>query len=671
MSSSNDENVRYRRVSKGVHDFKLVPLDDKYETSVNRIINKYPDSDFYETIYEYNQEHFNKFENTKSVAGFTGLTTKRLIFDFDHKKETDKAKADAVELASRLISHGVSEDNIRIYFSGNKGFHVEVHTDEYMSKSEVDNIIGNMTTGLETVDKKILDENRLFRLPLTFNKGGGLHKIPLTLKDLSDLSINDIRDKAILDDEKLDHYGQLIATYKTAKLPEAIVRLKNLTKQEKKELDENKVFEHGPDPAFMPVFLSKPMGALLQGFFEEGERNDAMMILATNMRKVGMPKDVCYNMLKSTLRNRAMRLGLDGYDKDELYKTIIEPVYSPRWKGGIYTEDNALVQKTIERYNLQAAKSMYDFKTPEDITKSTIEFLSNLQENRVYTGIDELDNKLMLTKGMMVGVLGAPSSGKTSFVNNFVEYTSLIGNKSLYLSLDMAESLLTIRMLGKYTNKSMRELEEMVRLQDPTKEVAKGIEKFHTNFKNVTFNFRNGLTVDDIENMIITYKQEAGDNLTMVAVDYLEKIRSHISDPTASSAFIAARLADIAKTHNVCLVLLLQPQKMAGGPEAPLLSFRRIKGSSVLEQDCRAILTMWRPGFNPDRREDDPNYDKYTSIAIVKQNMGEVGRMDFLWEGKTGVIKSMNRDEKLIFQDDMEEVKKLKEASKQPDEDLY
>ena len=69
---------------------------------------------------------------------------------------------------------------------------------------------------------------------------------------------------------------------------------------------------------------------------------------------------------------------------------------------------------------------------------------------------------------------------------------------------------------------------------------------------------------------------------------------------------------------------------------------RKVKGASVIEQDCRVILTMWRPGFNPSNSVDDC----YASVAVVKNNMGPVTQIDFGWSGLKGEFKELSMAEK-------------------------
>ena len=131
--------------------------------------------------------------------------------------------------------------------------------------------------------------------------------------------------------------------------------------------------------------------------------------------------------------------------------------------------------------------------------------------------------------------------------------------------------------------------------------------------------------------------------MRLLVLDYLVEKTGPYSDATANSGYVVGRLADLAKEKELCLLVLLQPQKQAGDPSDPLLSMRQVKGSSRVEQDLRLIMTVWRPGFNPENNNAD---DRYSSIAIVKNNMGPVGKYDFSWNGVTGRITELDEMER-------------------------
>lgn len=634
--------MKYKVISRGLKERQLVPV----HYDINNFIGKDAESDYYESIYQYNEEHKKKFDSTGSVAGITGLTTTKLVFDFDSSKDIEYSRKDAVELVSRLVHSGLSSDQLQISFSGAKGFHIEINTTEEFTRKQFENTVKNLAEGLETFDPKIVDENRIFRVALTKHPKTKAYKIPLTIDQLASMPIDAIQSMAKkADDNTWNSFNTLLdLTNHQVELPSSIKSFKNLSEKEKKLVDENLSLDDKPNMQNKPKHLSAARYALQQGFFEAGERHEAYMILAATYRALGYDKEIAYNMLKATNRLQAKRTGQEAFSTDEMWLSVIGSVFSPTWKGATYSDkENSLLIKTITKYKLQSETSKETkISMIDDVSSRFTTFAENIDKNRVLTGIPSIDEDVVLTTGMLVGWLGAPSSGKTSHVLNIVEHNALNGNHCFFGSHDMYDSLLYTRLLQKYANYDMMTILDMMKKRNPTKELRNAFETVKNNFANVGFNFQSGPTVEDIGRSIDEYQDKNGHKLRLVVIDYLEKVTGQYSDATANSGYNAARLADLAKDKEVCLILLLQPQKSAGDPSDPLLSYRKIKGASVIEQDARVIFTNWRPGFDPNN--DNVN-DNYATIAVVKNNMGPVGKYEFAWDGISGRIREMTMDE--------------------------
>ena len=635
--------MKYKVISRALKERKLVPLT----YNINDFIGDDVNSDYYESIYQYGEEHKKIWDETGSLAGITGLITKKLVFDFDSSKDIEYSRKDAVELVSRLVHSGVSSDQMQITFSGSKGFHVEINTTEEFTRKQFENTVKNLAEGLETFDPKIVDENRIFRVALTKHPKTKAYKIPLTIDQLATMPIDAIQSMAKnTDDATWNNFCTMteFASQTEVDLPANIKSFKNLSEKEKKLVDQNLSLDDKPNMNNKPKHMSAARYTLQQGFFEAGERHEAYMILAATYRALGYDKEIAYNMLKATNRMQAKRTGQEPFSTDEMWLSVVGSVYSPTWKGAVYSEkENALLIKTISKYSLQVeATKETKISMIDDVSNRFTSFAENIDKNRVMTGIPYIDEDVVLTTGMLVGWLGAPSSGKTSHVLNIVEHNAMNGNHCFFGSHDMYDSLLYTRLLQKYANYDMMTILDMMKKRNPTKELRNAFETVKNNFANVGFNFQSGPTVEDIGRSIDEYQDKKGEKLRLVVVDYLEKITGQYSDATANSGYNAARLADLAKDKEVCLILLLQPQKSAGDPSDPLLSYRKIKGASVIEQDARVILTNWRPGFDPNNDNKD---DKYATIAVVKNNMGPVGKYEFAWDGISGRIREMTMDE--------------------------
>lgn len=398
----------FHKTVKGVR--KLYPVDKIYDVA-SELIEKDPNSDYYESIYIYNSEAYDQLKKTKSLAGIRDIKTDRLVWDFDSKENMELALDDTKELIDRILPY-FKEENIRVFFSGNKGMHVEVHLTESITREQFEKLISNFAGDLETFDTTVKDQQRLFRFPLTKNVKTGLIKIPLTFEEL-DASVEEIKSFASEENIDFDLRSDILNSYEVEDLPEELREL-SLSKSKKEEVNKEVDAQDFPDMSRKPKHLTAAKYVLQEGFFNEGERNEACMILATTYKYLGYNKETTYNIIKATLRLRQDRLGLPDYDKEELWNTIVNPVYSPTWKGGTYTEEDGLLKATIERYNLGKSYDDSDVSLIglNDLTDRFKNFAANIDKNTIKTGIDEIDRKVRLTTGSLVVLVAAPSAGK-------------------------------------------------------------------------------------------------------------------------------------------------------------------------------------------------------------------------------------------------------------------
>lgn len=125
-----------------------------------------------------------------------------LYLDFDNIQDFSQAQADAITTLSYLkVCYHISEDNVLIYFSGNKGIHIIVPTgilgvEPTPLLNGIYKYIANSIksfTKHKTIDTQIYDNKRLFRIPNTIHEKSGLYKIPITATELRSLTEEEIR----------------------------------------------------------------------------------------------------------------------------------------------------------------------------------------------------------------------------------------------------------------------------------------------------------------------------------------------------------------------------------------------------------------------------------------------------------------------------------------------
>ena len=630
--------MKYYRLSDGLKDIgKLIP---ETENPYNFITNH--DTDWYLSLYKYNEDQKKEAETGQdgSIRGITDVTTNKLAFDFDNEDNIELARQDAMLTVERLKEKGINEDNMQISFSGGKGFSIIINHDQELTPEEHKAIAKEIAGDLKTFDTSVYNASRIFRLDYTKHNKTGLYKIPLSVKQFKNLDIDTIK-KTAKNNKKPKDLPEPI------QLPEPIKKLKAVKK--KPTPKESSLIPNSLDFTKKPYYLTDVKYALHKGYIPPGKGNVGMMILASTYKHVGFDKTDAYHMLKGVNEKRAEIYNIEMRPNDEIWNEVINYVYSPSWKGGTYDGETDLIKETCATFGISEKSSVVSIG---QVKNRFLDFAENINKNVIKTGIKDLDDTIMITTGMMIGALAAPSAGKTSLATKIVENLSNNDQNVLFLSLDMHDNLLYSRLLQRVSGinieKKLRSKIESDPSYDPNytfandSELDKAFDKVDDLYRNVNFDFTRGCTIESIEENIRMNKAKHGDNLKMVVVDYLEKVRGPFSDATANSGYVASRLSDLASTYDVALLLLLQPQKSAGDPSEELLSMRKVKGASVIEQDCRIIMTLWRPGFNPK----DSSNDNYASIAVVKNNMGPVTFIDFGWDGLKGEFKSLSRPER-------------------------
>ena len=296
-------NIEYIRLSESLKTYQLLPIT---ENIWNKISSN--EVDYYTSIFRYNQTHYDYWKKNNTVSGIKDVVTSKILFDFDNAKEPELARQDAITLVTRLLAAGIKQDNIQVAFSGAKGFSVEVDSTERFTPEEFKNITFSLASDLKNFDTVVNDPNRIIRVVGTKHPKSGLYKFPLTVNQLSEFDIPMIKELAA-NIENIDE--SVMATWgEESILPESITKMRATVKKEKK----TETMNHDLDMSIRPKWMIESKFALQQGFFEEGERNTACLILAATYKNQGFPKGIVYRMLKGTLELRAERLGLDGYD---------------------------------------------------------------------------------------------------------------------------------------------------------------------------------------------------------------------------------------------------------------------------------------------------------------------------------------------------------------------
>jgi KaiC/GvpD/RAD55 family RecA-like ATPase len=607
----------------------LIPVESGYDNYIDD-----DNKDWYVSLYKYNEEHKAILEKTGTLSGIKDVATDTLYFDFDDEKNIDNAKSEATDLAVRLIEDGFDEEDIQAYFSGMKGFGIEIKLSEDIPVERFKSILEHYKAKgvYKTLDLVVSDPQRIIRVPNTKHNKSGLYKVPLDLWEMDELSVDEIKTMAV---EPREYEW----TNNTSSLPPILKNVYIEVPKIKVANEFDKIDFTGKPRHWKPY-----KWALLQGYFQSGERHQALMVIAATCRSLGYSKDVAYDMCKGALRRSIDRYGQGGTDKKELFTNIIEEsIFSDRWNGGAYSpKTNPWLMEYCKRMDIKVEEEE-DKPCVEvsDMGLSFEKYAKEFDKNLIKVGLPTFDKHATFLTSTHNGILGAPGSGKSQFSLNFLKYASKENVNSIFLSLDMGSPLVYGTLIRGVLGCPFREAMDIYR--NNKKKAAEIDAKIKEQYKNVGFNFRAGLTVPDIKEIVKEQENRTGQKVKILVTDYLECLASPYADATASHGYITNQLKDLANELELCSLLLLQTQKHSTGDISdPLLSMRQIKGSSIIEQSCSTIVTLWREGYSPKTVE----RDRFISFAIVKNRFGSLWTGDFSWDGPKGHIFEISEEER-------------------------
>lgn len=630
----------YYRLCKTVNDTGiLVP----HTANIHSYIDD-PSAPWFQSVYKYNSKQYEQFENTGSVAGITDVVGNRFIFDLDNETSLETAKDDTIEACIKLEELGFNPDGFQITFSGMKGFGVEITLDKDITPIQHKELAFKVAGNLTSFDQKVYNASRILRVPGTKHEVSGLWKTYLKADDLMSYTIKDI--------EKLSSTKQDYAPDKLIQsVPSTLEFKKSVTKVE-------------PVKAALKIdYSNKPSGwsnckwAMSQGYqVKPSDRHHKLHCLVATAKGLGYSKEQAYYIIKNAMEQGVKTYGGDKVEKRELWTTV-DSTYVPTWQGGLYsckdgkTEWLTALCESLG-HNACDKNAKEEFLSVGKVFNQFESFAENIEKNTIKTGIESLDRNARFRTGQMIGLLGAPSSGKSTCALQILKKTSAMGIPSVFYSLDMADSELFQKIVQNVTEYNEQEIYHIFKTDPKRKQEI--LEATTEAFKNVKFSFNTGVSAEAIERSVLEYNETHDEPAKLLLIDYNELIAGPHSDATANSGHIAGLIKKLTNKLNVCTIVLLQPPKVRGDASDELDSYRAIKGSSLLEQCFSVILGIYRPGFSPV----DDSEDRFMVLNCLKNRMGRVFSIPYYWNGARGEINEIDEQGE-------QQLERLKDKKKQ------
>lgn len=283
----------YAGAHKGCH-INRVPLyiqeDEMRDKRVLTFLKAYANTDVYYTIYTYYGEDKDKCPI---------LAPLYLDFDDDdvegHYLEERSDVYRAVQLLSKWFK--VPVEQVRLYFSGSKGFHVIIPHEIFGWAPSADLntklkcVMAQIQKELGTgrIDGRIYDRKRLFRIPNSINGKSGLYKIPLTLDELMKIpSYEEL--KQIASKPKLAMFPVPVYSKESQEAFEGWIQAHQEQKHARRHTGPMKIPEGGRP-------LLPCVEAILRDGVGEGSRNNTAVAVASSILQSGKTLDETEDIL--------------------------------------------------------------------------------------------------------------------------------------------------------------------------------------------------------------------------------------------------------------------------------------------------------------------------------------------------------------------------------------
>lgn len=357
-----------------------------------------------------------RFVNREKVKGEVFISP--LYFDLDNPTDPEVSRVDAVKLVDFFTKElDVKDSDVQAYFSGSKGFHVLVESQALGISPRNDlhkifkHIAGYLVhrLGLTSLDLVVYTSSRMLRLPNSVHQKTRLFKIELSLDELRNKNLGEI--KALANSPRKE--GPFTPAQRQADLT-AREKAAYFYKDKEKEYlqaaatggdryaKERYAFKKGYPPECVKDILGG-------GWKKDGDRNQATVQLACYYKDAGHTQEDAAKALEEWVKSHtSAESGYQVQQRIANTRSVVEAVYS---KDNSYKFGCAFIralhgQKTkdtpeYERVACTGALCPCIQKSGEDEGDIPTLHLAR-------TGAAELTGKLVRTRVMLAGKKHTP-----------------------------------------------------------------------------------------------------------------------------------------------------------------------------------------------------------------------------------------------------------------------
>ncbi|MEM4177828.1 MAG: DnaB-like helicase C-terminal domain-containing protein [Nitrososphaeria archaeon] len=602
------EEFKYKEFTRSLNvRGKIIDISSQFKVNLNE--------ECYYSLYRFDENIFHHIRKYGTIAGYSGpVYCDYLWLDFDSESGNINTLIERLRLFLDSLGskYHIPFDSLRLYFSGNKGFHLGIDSRLFefspspdlpkLQKWYASTICGDYITP----DLAIYNSTRLFRVPNSLNKKKGLHKIPLTIEEIFIFDYDDIASIATekrevnFDDSSVDY--TMISGILLNFLP---------------PFKEEGIKEIVNDDNLNGIRAKSCLWNMLSSSVKQGERDETAIRIAVELLKNGLSTEFVKTILLQWNRKNDPPL-----PEETIYKKI-ESAIKHKYDYGC--NDNILSKYCspdciLKKKNLEVSASSNERKrdgvlllTYSEIMEYYRDYIESIAKRRVNLWcLPKIDKAIRGIGPGEVGVIIArPAVGKSILLQNIVHDIASIQNLScIIFSLELPKELLFERGLS-------------IANEIPTSEVERIMINGNSDDIIRSINILTGIYVVDYPTLSIEDVEEIStriDDLGMICIDYLGLLISSGRSIYEKVSEIARQLKGLAKKLNVPVIVAGQTSRSAGDGTTPItLEMGRDSGS--IEEGADFLIGMWRDQEQP---------QDYIVCRLLKNRRGPSGITEIL-----------------------------------------
>ena len=563
-------------------------------------IKQQGDKPCYMSIHRFDESFADYLTERKTVRGHVGASyTPWLPFDFDDA-ELEHSHARAQQFVGELINgFEAIRDQIVVYFSGRKGYHVYLPAQFFGDWRPSENLHKQLRAlalrlgESYNVDSAIYDQKRLLRHPMTKHDQTGLYKRRIVTGEFLAASVEDVCEMALTPG---DNSG-IVPPHQCDEIP-ALSAVWLDIRNEVKAKGKPVPIDHQSLTGSFPLELKEGDG-----------RDNQVYWKARQLRQWGVPAWEANNIL--ALWDSAMETPLTQTNGPNVLWDKVRSAYG--------ADADLDAEEGIQVYNGREALNEYQG------------YLEN-PGAQISTGYEEIDNMhRYIRSGEVVILLGKTGSGKTAFALNLLRNIAIGDHKTLFFSLEMTLPRVIERQCAIEAGVSANEIEGNFPVHHRDLGNLPWWDNYHITAQS-------NMSMAQIEETIQRTSDYSG-KVDVVCIDYLGLIKAQGSNNAVSSyqavSEIAASLKAVSKRCECAIIVLAQISRAHGEVGDVPISISAARDFGVIEEGADLVLGVHRPELGAN--------DRLMGFQILKSRKGTIHAsgqyLNYAWHGPSFTVQ--------------------------------